>query len=1191
MALKKILGLDIGTTSVGWAVTKQLKNDEWTIDDFGVRIFNEPVDSKKGSSYATERRTFRSKRRLIRRKARRIRDLKYYLGKYGSIKVEEIDHHFRKLRDKNQNKNYKFSNDINPYFIRKMAIEGKPITWLQFAIALINIAKRRGYDDSFIAKSINSKEDKKDDSYQDKIKLGQKLINEYKYPIIALEHLEVFVNRNKKNLSLNSEYKYVKNTEPNKKFLNEENNRSHNFFYFSRADYFNEVKEIIRQQEKNLNLSKDLIKRLIDLNEDGDKKLSTIFRQRPFEDGPGDPKDKKRKYKGFSQENVGNDFFLNEKRMWSSLIVNDLFILLSEISKISILEEIKKEDLIMLNQNMILKYFDFAFKNNKAFEKEFLSCASAFNISDEDIKSKISENFNFRNLFLNKISQFLDDDFLKKGLKEIKEFIFTKNKNFNEIETNKFILDKFGNLIAENITPWLLLKKLKEENFYDKFDQNKINNSDKFKKSSIYFKDLDEKIVYIVNLFSTSPSKVSYKYACMALDAFIFEGQRYGDFQACFNKKNISRKVIVKTPFGPICDSDVAQNPMVMRALSQARKVVKELYKKYKWFDSIVVESARELTSSLRDRKKIKDKQNKNYIENVEISDILEKYKISNNAVNKRKIKLYKSQNKVSIYNNKPIDISKLDDYEIDHIIPQSKINDDSFDNIVLVSKEENQIKKDRTPLEAGNELIEDTKAYELRCLKLKKDNLISKRKYVLLMAKSTNDDAVKNIINDFASRELNDTRYISKYFTNYLKESINLYRKNNEEYKKTNFKVFNPTGSLTSRYRKAWLYNSGWGLEFKARNISHFHHAVDAIILSNMASESRIRFYTDCSRIWNLVKDKNRENLSEKQKEYKIKELDCIYNEIIHSWQNQEYPYDLWLPEWREKFEYIKNMEFSNNGFSSFAKIVPPIIGLKELQNHVNERIPVKLSIQKNEKKYIDSDNNEKVTNYDEPKLERIIWEEEYNKEEINRLKKLFPHSNIRYPFISYKQNNKIRGSFAGSENYISKKEFNDSKTDKNSYRETKNGIISLRNYYGVLIARKPNKKFDFIRIRQLDIIEKKNNEIKNHKKIDFKKIYKQFLDNIEKEKNCKIVGILRPGTIFKGLKDSSWKICVYRGVKTLNQITSPYIFIPDYRYKENNREVSSHRQNTGWNPIPFNSYFSEIKILKIDILGRKIN
>lgn len=1177
MVLKKILGLDIGTTSVGWAVSKELKSGEWTIDDFGVRIFNEPVEIKKSASFASERRVFRSKRRLTRRKIRRIRDLKYFLEKYsnGSITKDEIQNHFKKLNDKNLNKNYKYSNDVNPYFIRRIAVEGKPITWLQFAIALINIAKRRGYDDSFITKFNNSEEIKNDDSYSDKINLGRKLINEYKFPIIALENLKIFINGDRNNQTFNKEYKHVKNTIPrsnSNKSKTEFNKKSHDFFYFSRADYFNEVKEIIRQQKEHLNLSQDLIKRLIGDNENEDKKLSIIFRQRPFEDGPGDSKDEKRKYKGFSKDNVGNDIFLNEKRMWSSLIINDLFILLVEISKINILEIIKNEDLIKFNQNLILKYFDFIFKDAKTFKKEFQQIASIFNISKENIDIKISENFKFSSLFINRLLQFVKDDFLKKEINEIKEFVFNKNKNFNSIETNNFTLDKFGNLIAENITPWVLLKKLKEDDFYNKFDENKIDNylNKESNKNKIQFKDLDEKINYVVSKFSTSPSKVSYKYACMALNAFIFEGKRYGEFQSEFNKNIIDKyNSILKSPFGPICDPDVAHNPMVMRALSQARKVVKELYKEYKWFDSIVVESARELTSSLKDRRKIKDKQDKNNKENSDISIVLNQHKLRDNSVNKRKMKLYYQQKGFSIYSGKPIDISRLDDYEIDHIIPQSKINDNSFDNIVLVSKEENQIKKNRTPLEAGNELIQNIKSYESTCLKLKKEGLISNRKYTLLLSKSSNDESVKDVIKEIASRELNDTRYISKYFTNYLKKSIELYRKNNNEYQNYNFKVFNPTGSLTSRYRKIWLYGSAWGLETKTRNISHFHHAVDAMILSNMISENHIKFYTDCSRIWNLVKNRNK-IWSEESK----KELDDTYNEIIESWQKQNKLYGLWFPKWKERFEDIKNMKFS-----SFAQIVPPAVGQANFRSHVDERIPLKLRIEKNVKKTKDSNGNDISIISEEAKFERIIWEEEYNKE-IGNLKDKFPDSNIRYPFISFKHNNKIRGGFTGSENYISKKQYNDPKTDKKSYRETEDGIINLSSYHGILIVKYPNQKKDFVRIRKLDIIEKFNFAKNKSQKINFKEFYNQFISPDIKESKGKIVGILQPGTIFKGFRDDSWKICLYRGVTSKDQISSPYIFVP----------LNSHKDVTGWIPASGPSYFSNIKILKIDILGRRI-
>lgn len=1200
MHLKKILGLDIGTASVGWAVSKEIKEDKWTIDDFGVRIFDEPFDDDKPISSAAERRDFRSKRRLIRRKVRRIRDLKDCLEKYsnGSITKQQIKDHFDKLNDKNTD--YKYSNDVNPYFIRKKAIDGEEISWLQFAIALINIAKRRGYDDSFILKfndsdKTNSQKAKNDDGYSDKINQGKKLIDDYQYPINALKHL-------------NDKFKYVKNTIPksnSNKSKNKVNKKSHDFFYFSRNDYINEVKEIIKKQQKNLNLSQDLINKLIGTNEFEEKETSVIFRQRPFEVGPGKEDDKKRKYKGFSQDNVGNDIFLNEKRMWSSLIINDLFVLLNEISKISIFQEIKNEDLIKLNQSIILKYFDCILKDNETFKKEFFLCALKFNIQKENIHFQISENFKISNLFLNNLYQIINDDFLKSGINEIKEFVFTKNQNFDAIETNKFVLDKFGKLIAENITPWYLLKKLKEEKekFYYQFDEKKIDNkiNKESSKNKKEFKNLDEKIKYVLSQISTSPSKVSYKYACMALNAFLFEGKKYADFQKDFDKNSSENyKVIVKKPFGRICDPDVANNPVVMRALSQARKIVKKLYEKYKWFDSIVIESARELTSSLKDKAKIKSKQNKNYDENQDVSEILKNHKMLDNEINRRKVKLFNRQNGLSVYSGKPIDLSRLDDYEIDHIIPKSKIEDDSFDNTVLALKEENQIKKNRMPLEAGNDLIKDIKAYKSRCLLLKKNKLITKRKYILLLAESSNDENVRDIIDYFASRQINDTRYISKYFTSYLKKSIEIYCKDNIQYEKYNFHIFNPAGPLTSGYRKEWLKGSGWGTEIKNRNISHFHHAVDAIILCNMASQLRIKFYTDCLRILKLVKAKNQKNLSEKERQERINELDETYNEIIHSWKNEKNFYYFWSPKYIENIEKIKNMEFK-----SFSDIAKPIVDLKEMQNHIDQRIPIKLTIKEEKKEFKDSnnDNNKKSRIYKVAKIERIIWEEEYNKE-IDRLKKLFPESNIRYPFISYKQNNKIRGSFAFRENYVGRnskelKNKNEEEINEKGYKIVKdkesnilNGILDIRRYYGVLVFKYSKQKCDIVKIRRFDIMNKFNSQLnilKKNKTDDSQinindihnEFFKEYISNNPKQSDSKILAVLRPGTIFSIVnKMQEREICVYTGLSG-SQIRAPYIFIPMVNYKE----------VTGKDLRYSKSSLSEIKVLKIDILGRKTN
>ncbi|HSH53296.1 MAG TPA: hypothetical protein VK982_16335, partial [Bacteroidales bacterium] len=71
--MTKILGLDLGTNSIGWAVVETNKNKKFGLLHKGVHIFQEGVKIEKGieSSKAEERTRFRSARRLkFRRKLR-----------------------------------------------------------------------------------------------------------------------------------------------------------------------------------------------------------------------------------------------------------------------------------------------------------------------------------------------------------------------------------------------------------------------------------------------------------------------------------------------------------------------------------------------------------------------------------------------------------------------------------------------------------------------------------------------------------------------------------------------------------------------------------------------------------------------------------------------------------------------------------------------------------------------------------------------------------------------------------------------------------------------------------------------------------------------------------------------------------------------------------------------------------------
>lgn len=73
-----VLGLDLGTASIGWSLAQVLPNGEGSVIGAGVRSFEEPVEPKSREPKNAARRTQRGMRRnTFRRSLRRklLRDL------------------------------------------------------------------------------------------------------------------------------------------------------------------------------------------------------------------------------------------------------------------------------------------------------------------------------------------------------------------------------------------------------------------------------------------------------------------------------------------------------------------------------------------------------------------------------------------------------------------------------------------------------------------------------------------------------------------------------------------------------------------------------------------------------------------------------------------------------------------------------------------------------------------------------------------------------------------------------------------------------------------------------------------------------------------------------------------------------------------------------------------------------------
>lgn len=152
--MTKILGLDLGTNSIGWAIVEKNEND-FTLIDKGVRIFSEGVKSEKGieSSRAAERTGYRSARKIkYRRKLRKYETLKVLSNNaMCPLSIEEVED-WKKSGFKDYPLNPEFLKwlrtdenlDINPYFFREKASKQK-VTLFELGRAFYHIAQRRGF--------------------------------------------------------------------------------------------------------------------------------------------------------------------------------------------------------------------------------------------------------------------------------------------------------------------------------------------------------------------------------------------------------------------------------------------------------------------------------------------------------------------------------------------------------------------------------------------------------------------------------------------------------------------------------------------------------------------------------------------------------------------------------------------------------------------------------------------------------------------------------------------------------------------------------------------------------------------------------------------------------------------------------------------------------------------------------------
>ena len=289
-------------------------------------------------------------------------------------------------------------------------------------------------------------------------------------------------------------------------------------------------------------------------------------------------------------------------------------------------------------------------------------------------------------------------------------------------------------------------------------------------------------------------------------------------------------------------DMNVPRNPVVLRALNQSRKVMNALIKKYGAPHQVHIEMARDLSRPLDERRKIETEQ-KEYRERNEKDRATFNAEYNTTGTLKgrdyEKWQLYREQQGKCAYSNEPLDLNRLFEMkyvEIDHALPYSRSFDDSKNNKVLVLVKENQDKGNRTPYEylGGVENSERWRAF-VAFVDGNKSYRSAKRNR--LLKKDFGDKEAEG----FRDRNLNDTRYICRFFKNYVERFLKLADTSESK------RCVVVSGQLTAFLR------ARWGLA-KVRSDSDRHHALDAMVVA-ACSHSMVKRMSDYSRRKELEK------------------------------------------------------------------------------------------------------------------------------------------------------------------------------------------------------------------------------------------------------------------------------------------------------------------------------------------------
>lgn len=320
----------------------------------------------------------------------------------------------------------------------------------------------------------------------------------------------------------------------------------------------------------------------------------------------------------------------------------------------------------------------------------------------------------------------------------------------------------------------------------------------------------------------------------------------YRHSKSSLTKEEIENKVLVDRI--ELLPRNSLRNPVVEKILNQMINVVNAISDTYGKPDEIRIELARELKKNAKERERLTQDINRANLEAEKCKKVLEdefgiKHVSRNDIIRYRLYMELESNGFKTLYTNTyiPRELLFSKEFDIEHIIPQARLFDDSFSNKTLEVRSANIEKGRSTAFDYVREKYgeEGAAQYKDKIDYLLKDGCITKAKHdKLLMTEG-------EIPEGFIERDLRNSQYIAKKAREILEQMVRY--------------VVPTVGAITDRLREDWqlvnvMQELNWdkynalGLtecytdkdgraiyrikDWTKRN-DHRHHAMDALTIA----------------------------------------------------------------------------------------------------------------------------------------------------------------------------------------------------------------------------------------------------------------------------------------------------------------------------------------------------------------------